>query len=77
MKKYLIKDVRTTEGQYEEYTLAELKEYFKIDVNLIDEEDRDIFEGFNIRLNDCKDTDDIKYLLDEFGDDFYSFEEVR
>lgn len=75
--KYLIKDIRTNEGRYEEYTLEEIKDYFKVNLNYIDEDDVDIFEGFNIRLGLCKDVDDIKYLLDEFGDDFYSFEEVR
>ena len=45
--KYLIKDVRTTEGQYEEYTLEELKEYFKVDLNKCNEDDVDVFECFN------------------------------
>lgn len=74
--KYLIKDVRTTEGQYGEYTLEELKEYFKVDLNKCNEDEVDVFECFNDRLNLCKDADDVKCLLDEYGDDFYTFEEV-
>jgi hypothetical protein len=79
MKKYLIKDIRlgASEQDKEDYTLEELKEYFEINLNYIDDEDIEEFEKLNEELEKCEDIDDLTNWLNECWNDFYSFEEVE
>ena len=79
MKKYLIKDIRlgASEQDQKQYTLEELKEYFKVDLTKCNEEDVEEFRTFNIALDVCEDIDTIEGVLYQFWNDFYSFEEVK
>ena len=66
--KYLIKDIRlgASEQDKKEYTLEELKEYFKLD------EDEEFCISYNNKLDACTDIYDLSDIVNEH-DDFFSF----
>lgn len=71
--KYLVKDIRlgASEQDSKEYTLDELREYFKLTV---DEDDVEFCENYNNRLDACVDIYDLEAVVNE-DDTWFSFEE--
>ena len=66
MKKYEVKDIR--DGAIIVGTFKEIKEYFKIDLNLINEEDREYFIEQNKEIDEAVDMQDLWDILEKKED---------
>lgn len=64
--KYEIKDLR--DGSIIVGTFKEIKEYFKIDLNLANEEDKDFFVEQNKEIDEAIDINDLFDILEKQQD---------
>lgn len=61
-----VKDIR--DGAIIVGTFKEIKEYFKIDLNLANEEDKDVFDEQNREINEAVDMQDLWDILEKQQD---------
>lgn len=77
-KRYLVKDLRlvSSEQDTKEYTLEELKEGFKMDLQQVNEKDKEFFKVYNDKIDACVDIDDLNCVVSEH-DLYCKFVEVN